>query len=82
MTGEVQQQQRWAAIVRHEPEAAYQAHVARCRANGKPLAYPTAADFVEAWRVAAEWLPYLRVQHVLLTKRGRKAVHDLAASTG
>jgi hypothetical protein len=43
LTGEVHQRQRWAALARAEPEAAYQAYVARRRAEGTPLAYRTAA---------------------------------------
>jgi hypothetical protein len=34
---------------------------------------------VEAWRVSAELLPSLRVQHVVLTERGLKAVNNMAA---
>lgn len=79
LTGEVQHQQRCAALARSAPEASYQAYVARCRAEGTPLEYFTAVEYVEAWRVSAELRPSLRVQHVVLTERGRKAVNDVAA---
>ena len=77
LTGEVQQRHQCAALARNEPDASYRAYVAHCRAKGTPLAYTTAADFVEAWRDAARWLPYLRVQQVQLTASGRQAVNDL-----
>ena len=78
LTGDVQQQRTYAAIARDHPEASYRGDLARCHRLGDAVVYASAADLVSAWRDAAQELPSLRVQQVVLTETGRQAVNDVA----
>jgi len=78
LTGEADQQRRWAEIAAAQPETAYRAYLDKMRQDGQPDRYGSAGRYVAAWQEVAARMPTLRVRLVHVTGAGRAALRPSA----